>query len=59
MSLSPSVWRERAADVYRDEHAVEHLAALWELFRSIGGGHELYQVTPSIERIGGAPPAHP
>jgi uncharacterized protein YbjT (DUF2867 family) len=54
--LSPDVWRVRAETLYGDAVAVEHLTHLWELFRVIGGGHELYEVTPAIERIGGRPP---
>jgi uncharacterized protein YbjT (DUF2867 family) len=49
-------WRVRAADIYRDAHTVQHLDHLWALFRAIGAHHELYEVTPSIERLGGLPP---
>lgn len=52
----PRRWRQRATALYGDATVVEHLSHLWELFRAIGGGHELYQVTEAIERIGGRPP---
>lgn len=54
--IAPEEWRERALDLYRDTHTVEHLTKLWDLFRAIGSHHELYEVTESIERHGGAPP---
>jgi uncharacterized protein YbjT (DUF2867 family) len=52
----PGEWRRRAGGLYGDAVVVEHLSHLWELFRAIGGHHELYEVTESIERIGGRPP---
>lgn len=54
--ITPEVWRRRALPLYGDPHTVEHLTKLWEIFRLIGSGHELYEVTPSIERFGGRPP---
>ena len=56
VDLDRERWRAAAADVYRDDRAVEHLDALWALFRRIGSGHELYQVTEVVERVGGQPP---
>ncbi|MFC8125876.1 NAD(P)H-binding protein [Streptomyces sp. NPDC057302] len=53
---SPEEWRERAMSLYGDAHVVAHLDKLWELFRLIGSHHELYEVTPSIERFGGRAP---
>ncbi|PSK88076.1 uncharacterized protein YbjT (DUF2867 family) [Murinocardiopsis flavida] len=53
---SPADWERRAIAIYRDPHVVEHLSKLWEIFRLIGSGHDLYQVTDAIERIGGHPP---
>lgn len=53
---SPAEWERRALSIYRDPHTVEHLSKLWEIFRIIGSGHDLYQVTDAIERIGGRPP---
>jgi hypothetical protein len=35
---------------------VEHLSHLWALFKAIGDGHDLYEVTESIERFGARPP---
>jgi uncharacterized protein YbjT (DUF2867 family) len=52
----PREWRRTATRVYEDTTAVEHLSHLWELFRVIGSGHDLYQVTEAIEQIGGRPP---
>ncbi|WP_248962891.1 NmrA family NAD(P)-binding protein [Sphaerisporangium perillae] len=52
----PEEWRREAMALYDDTVAVEHLSHLWELFRVIGSGHDLYQVTEAIERIGGRPP---
>lgn len=54
--ITPEQWQERALPLYGDPHTVEHLTKLWEIFRLIGSGHELYQVTPSIDRYGGRPP---
>jgi uncharacterized protein YbjT (DUF2867 family) len=52
----PEEWRLKAMALYDDATAVEHLSHLWELFRAIGSGHDLYRVTEAIERIGGSPP---
>jgi hypothetical protein len=52
----PQEWRLTAMRLYQDPVAVEHLSHLWELFRTIGSHHDLYQVTEAIERIGGRPP---
>lgn len=52
----PDEWRRTAMETYQDPTAVEHLSHLWELFRAIGSGHDLYRVTEAIERIGGRPP---
>ncbi|WP_162958264.1 NAD(P)H-binding protein [Nocardia yunnanensis] len=49
-------WAEWAMTVYRDEVVVEHLTQLWTMFAAIGSGHELFQVTESIERYTGRPP---
>ncbi|KAB8196043.1 NAD(P)H-binding protein [Nonomuraea phyllanthi] len=55
--LPPEEWEARAAAVYGDPYAVEHLTHLWAIFRFIGSGdHPLYRVTESIERYGGRPP---
>ena len=56
VEITPEEWRERALPLYRDPHTVEHLTKLWEIFRLVGSGHELYQVTPAIERYGGRAP---
>ncbi|MFD4475351.1 NmrA family NAD(P)-binding protein [Streptomyces sp. NPDC058471] len=56
VDVSPEEWRERATELYGDTHVVAHLDKLWELFRLIGSHHELYEVTPSIERFGGRAP---
>ncbi|MEV8314079.1 NAD(P)H-binding protein [Streptomyces sp. NPDC059900] len=56
VDVSPEEWRERAMTLYGDTHVVAHLDKLWELFRLIGAHHELYEVTPSIERFGGRAP---
>jgi uncharacterized protein YbjT (DUF2867 family) len=52
----PREWRLKAMPLYQDATAVEHLSHLWELFRTIGGHHELYEVTEAIEQFGGRPP---
>jgi uncharacterized protein YbjT (DUF2867 family) len=49
-------WRAGAEQLYRDDRAVEHLTALWALFKLIGSGHDLYRVTEEIERVGGRAP---
>ncbi len=56
VEVSDEEWRRQALAVGYDPHAVEHLTKLWELFRTIGSGHPLYQVTASIADIGGEPP---
>jgi uncharacterized protein YbjT (DUF2867 family) len=56
VDVDPEAWRAGAADLYRDDRAVEHLSALWAMFREIGSVHELYRVSEEIERIGGQPP---
>jgi uncharacterized protein YbjT (DUF2867 family) len=55
-NLRPEEWRKAADALYADDRAVEHLTALWALFRLIGSGHELYRVSPEIAEIGGRPP---
>ncbi|HEY0536934.1 MAG TPA: NAD(P)H-binding protein [Actinoallomurus sp.] len=52
----PQEWRRGAMTLYGDPTTVEHLFHLWELFRAIGSHHDLYEVTETIERIGGHPP---
>jgi hypothetical protein len=54
--IDPDEWRARAEVLYRDAVTVEHLSHLWALFKAIGGGHDLYQATESIERFGARPP---
>jgi uncharacterized protein YbjT (DUF2867 family) len=56
VDIDPREWERRALDIYHDPHTVEHLSKLWEIFRLIGSGHELYQVTDVIEQVGGRPP---
>jgi uncharacterized protein YbjT (DUF2867 family) len=56
VNADPAEWAKRALSIYHDPHTVEHLSKLWEIFRLIGSGHDLYQVTAEIERIGGRPP---
>ncbi|MCM6772441.1 NAD(P)H-binding protein [Nocardia sp. CDC159] len=52
----PERWHRWALDFYRSPHAAEHLTKLWEIFRLLGEGTNLYQITPTIERYGGHPP---
>ncbi|MGI8329263.1 NAD(P)H-binding protein [Actinomadura scrupuli] len=56
LDRDPREWERTATGLYRDPTAVEHLSHLWELFRTIGSGHHLYQVTEAIQQIGGRPP---
>lgn len=56
VNTDPREWDRRALGIYHDPHTVEHLSKLWEIFRLIGSGHELYQVTDVIEQVGGRPP---
>lgn len=56
VNVDPGEWEQRALGIYHDPHTVEHLSKLWEIFRLIGSGHELYQVTDAFDRIGGSPP---
>ncbi|MBL1079053.1 NAD(P)H-binding protein [Nocardia sp. 2] len=56
VDTDPEEWVRTALPRYRDEVAVEHLSHLWKLFKDIGSGHQLYQVTPAIERFAGRPP---
>ncbi|MVU82686.1 NAD(P)H-binding protein [Nocardia sp. ET3-3] len=52
----PDAWHRWALEFYGSPHAAEHLSRLWEIFRVLGEGTGLYQVTPAIEKIGGHPP---
>ncbi|WP_051179458.1 NmrA family NAD(P)-binding protein [Nocardia concava] len=52
----PDTWHRWALDFYGTAHAAEHLTKLWEIFRILGEGTGLYQVTPTIEKYGGHPP---
>ncbi|MFE3187902.1 NAD(P)H-binding protein [Nocardia sp. NPDC059240] len=52
----PDAWQRWAVRFYGSDHAAEHLSKLWEIFRVLGEGTGLYQVTPAIEKIGGHPP---
>ncbi|MGW4244653.1 NAD(P)H-binding protein [Nocardia sp. NPDC004722] len=52
----PDAWQRWAIQFYGSAHAAEHLSKLWEIFRVLGEGTGLYQVTPAIEKIGGHPP---
>jgi uncharacterized protein YbjT (DUF2867 family) len=52
----PQEWRREAMALYGDPTTVEHLSHLWGLFRAIGSHHDLYEVTETIERVGGHPP---
>jgi hypothetical protein len=57
VDLPAEQWEERAMALYGDPYAVEHLSHLWAIFRFIGSAHHpLYEVTESIERVGGRPP---
>jgi uncharacterized protein YbjT (DUF2867 family) len=56
VDTDPREWERRALRIYHDPHTVEHLSKLWEIFRIIGSGHDLYQVTDAIEQAGGSPP---
>ncbi|WP_019926758.1 NAD(P)H-binding protein [Nocardia sp. BMG111209] len=56
VDVDPDRWQQTATTLYRDPVTVEHLTNLWKLFRDIGSGHDLYQVTDSIERFTGHPP---
>ncbi|WP_330180898.1 NAD(P)H-binding protein [Nocardia sp. NBC_01503] len=52
----PETWRRWAIDFYGSPHAAEHLTKLWEIFRLLSEGTNLYQVTPAIQQYGGHPP---
>lgn len=52
----PEDWHRWALEFYGSRHAAEHLTKLWEIFRLLGAGTGLYQVTPDIEHYGGHPP---
>ncbi|MFI1916442.1 NAD(P)H-binding protein [Nocardia sp. NPDC020380] len=52
----PDDWHRWALEFYGSHHAAEHLTKLWEIFRLLGEGTGLYQVTPGIEQYGGHPP---
>ncbi|GAB2538313.1 NmrA family NAD(P)-binding protein [Nocardia heshunensis] len=54
--LDPDAWQRWALQFYGSAHAAEHLSKLWEIFRVLGEGTGLYQVTAAIEKIGGHPP---
>ncbi|WP_067563274.1 NAD(P)H-binding protein [Nocardia acidivorans] len=52
----PETWRRWALDFYGSPHAAEHLTKLWEIFRLLSEGTNLYQVTPAIQQYGGHAP---
>ncbi|WP_280266059.1 NAD(P)H-binding protein [Nocardia wallacei] len=54
--IAPPQWHRWALEFYGSDHAAEHLSKLWEIFRLLGEGTGLYQVTPDIEKYGGHPP---
>jgi hypothetical protein len=54
--LVPGEWHSWALNFYGSAHAAEHLSKLWEIFRILGEGTGLYQVTATIEQFGGHPP---
>lgn len=56
VDIDPREWEQQALGIYHDPHTVEHLSRLWEIFRIIGSGHDLYEVTDAIEQVGGRPP---
>ncbi|MFD0360000.1 SDR family NAD(P)-dependent oxidoreductase [Nocardia sp. GCM10030253] len=54
--LPPDQWHQWALEFYGSAHAAEHLSKLWEIFRILGEGTGLYQVTEAIEQLGGHRP---
>ncbi|QLY27961.1 NAD(P)H-binding protein [Nocardia huaxiensis] len=52
----PDRWYQWALEFYGTTHAAEHLTKLWEIFRILGEGTGLYEITPAIEQYGGHPP---
>ncbi|MBF6240347.1 NAD(P)H-binding protein [Nocardia otitidiscaviarum] len=54
--IDPDTWHRWALDFYGSPHAAAHLTKLWEIFRLLGEGTGLYQVTPAIQQYGGHPP---
>ena len=56
--ISDEEWRSEAASRGYNQHAVEHLSALWRAIRSaaIDPADPRYAVTDTIERIGGRKP---
>jgi len=56
VETDPDEWARAAPAKYRDEVTVEHLSHLWKLFKDIGSGHNLYQVTEAVQKFGGKPP---
>lgn len=57
VEITDEQWRQAVAGRIQG-HALEHLAHLWQFFRSPGvkKGEAPYRLTDTIERIGGAPP---
>ncbi|WP_437594258.1 NmrA family NAD(P)-binding protein [Sorangium sp. So ce1000] len=50
-------WRSAALARNFNPHAVGHLSGLWQAFRARGArSNQTIEVTPTIEKIGGAPP---
>jgi uncharacterized protein YbjT (DUF2867 family) len=56
VDVDPVDWAVRAQTLYRDDVVVEHLSHLWKLFKDIGSGHRLYEVTDTVARFAGRPP---
>lgn len=55
VDADPEQWHRDLLAVLDDPHTVEHLSALWEIFRTTPE-HPLYRVTEAIESLGGRPP---
>jgi hypothetical protein len=56
--ISDEEWRSDARGRNVNPHAIEHLSQLWRSLRTAGSGPEpvLFQVTDTIEKLGGAKP---
>jgi uncharacterized protein YbjT (DUF2867 family) len=55
VNVAPAEWRRWALDTLGDAYAVEHLFKLCEILRMVASQQGRYQVTDTIERVGGHP----
>lgn len=56
VDVPPDDWPAQALAAGLDPHAITHLSKLWEIFRILDPSYNLFQVTESIQQLGGQAP---